>query len=142
METWSDVISIISGTFCIKSTHFQIPATSNGSALSLANTHGGRCQTHNMRLAVTVCSTGRKCIKDDTLCKTPKGSSADKINTTTTSTTGVPTTNKPDTTTSTTTTDIDGDGVAKPQVLARHGMCVFMTFCCSIFVCLVVSWCA
>ena len=71
-----------------------------------------------MRLAITVCRAGDKCIKDDTLCKTPKES--DKKDKTTT--TGVPvTTGKPvvsKTTLPTTTTPTD---VVEPQVLPQHG---------------------
>ena len=74
-----------------------------------------------MRLAVTVCKAGDNCIKDDTLCRTPKKS----VKKTTTTTTGAPpkTTKKPVVslkTTSPTTTSTDG-GEGKPQAFPQKG---------------------
>lgn len=107
-------------------------ATSNGSKHSLPNTSGGRCVTHNMRLAVTVCRAGSNCIKDDTLCKTPKGS--EKKETTTTSTTGVPTTTMTKSsvvskTRAPTTKSTDTVNVPQVKVLPRQGnIFVFLNF--------------
>ena len=70
-----------------------------------------------MRLAITVCRAGDKCIKDDTLCKTPKES--DKKDTTTT--TGVPVTTEKPVVSKTTLPTTTSTEVVEPQVLPQHG---------------------
>lgn len=92
-------------------------ATSNGSASSLDNTSGGRCLTHNMRVAITVCPASQKCIKDDTLCKTPK--TVELPTTTTTTTTTIPPPSSEPSTISTTEKS-GGKGDEEPKVQAQH----------------------
>lgn len=102
--------------FYAGSTYYFI-ATSNGSASSLDNTSGGRCLTHNMRVAITVCPASQKCIKDDTLCKTPK--TVELPTTTTTTTTTIPPPSSEPSTISTTEKS-GGKGDEEPKVQAQH----------------------
>lgn len=101
-------------SFHVNKTYYFI-ATSNGTISGLENRKGGRCHTHNMRLAITICEIGRDCFKNEHLCYTP----VQKVATTTTTT--LPTVTTSTTTTTTTRTSGDNGALVTPKAAPKQG---------------------
>lgn len=85
-KTWyiSDITSG-SHSFGVNKTYFLV-ATSNGTVSGINNLKGGRCETNNMRIALTVCEVGSNCHKRPA-CRNPKKAFTVTSTTSTTTTT-------------------------------------------------------
>lgn len=101
-------------SFHVNKTYYFI-ATSNGTMSGLQNRKGGRCLTHNMKLAITICEKGRDCFKNEHLCYAPVQKAV------TTATTTLPTATTSTTTTPTSQTSGDNGAIVTPKAAPKQG---------------------